>query len=214
MEDEKIKDLNSRSGRISKLKLTIIISIAIFVVIYLMFQCNFSLNAKYYNSLKELAEDYYPDENAVYLQEQNYCYVIVDSEDLKREEFVYKTDDGKYIVFKNLILERLNRRRYFQYRDIVSENFYSFVHVEIHDGYCILLLERYFVNDEKVEVVVYDNFEQLQPIKTYSREYYFKVLKMDSLDENYEIRVDIGERHSRGHCARFDYVRQQRNRDY
>ena len=75
----------------------------------------------------------------------------------------------------------------------MSENFYSFAHVEIHDGYCILLLERYFVNDEKVEVVVYDNFEQLQPIKTYSREYYFKVLKMDSLDENYEIRVDIGE---------------------
>ncbi len=176
--------------RKSRVKLLFCIVIFIVVMIILKY---YIMGREYYNSLQEIADSYYPSETVIYLQEGNYCYIIVDNEDISREKFVYETDDGKYIVFKNLILERFNRRRYFQNRDIVSENFYMYVHVEIHDGYCILLLERYFVNDEKVEVVVYDNFEQLQPIKTYSREYYFKILTMDSLDENYEIRVDIGE---------------------
>lgn len=194
MKDEKINDYNHNNRRMSKIRLIVfIISILIFIAAAIMLKYYINIEKKYYNSLQEIAASYYPDENAVYLEKGNYCYIIVDSESIAREEFVFKTTEEKYIVFKNLISESFNRKRYFQYKDIVAENFYSFVHVELHGDYCIILLERYFVNDNKVDVIVYDSFEQIQPIETYSREYYFKVLEMSSIDEHYELRVDIGD---------------------
>lgn len=166
-----------------------IILVAIIMLLYYLI----ILNNKYYDSLQDIADEYYPGENAIYLQEGNYSYIIVDSENIASDDFIFKADEGQYIPFKNLFWESFNKKSYFQYKDIISEDFYSFIHVEVHEGYCILLLERYFVNDKKVDVKMYDNFEQLQPIKTYRREYYFKILEMDSIDENYEIRVDIGD---------------------
>lgn len=193
MNNKKTTTSDFKHRRISEVNKVFIIIITIAFLVVLIFLRINNLSNKYYSSPMEFAKVYFPEEDATYIQELNYCYVIIDSDNNNKVEFMYKTDEEEYILFKNLVLERFNRRRFFIYKDIVPENFYSFIHVEIHEEYCIILIERYFVNNEKVDITVYDNYEQLKPTETYSREYYFTILKLDSIEENYELRVDVGE---------------------
>ena len=188
---QECKQKNNMTGRL-KFSFTIVV-LLIIITVLLVWRYNIKIEGKYYDSLQELAENYYPDENVVYLHEGNYCYIIADSEQKKSEIFVYKTPEGKYIYLQELFLERFKRRKYFMLREIENKDFYSFVKVEIHEENCIILLGRYYINDDKANIKVYDNFGQLEPTVTYSSEYYITMLDTDSIGEDYEIRVEIGE---------------------
>lgn len=192
--NDNIQECKQKSRITHRRKFTFtIIVLLVIITVLLVWRYNIKTEGKYYNSLQELAENYYPDENVVYLYEGNYCYIIADSEHNKSEKFIYKTPEDKYIVLQELILERFTRKRLFRFKDIEEQGFYSFVRVEVHEEKCIILLGRYFITDDEVNIKVYDNFGQLEPIVTYSREYYITMLDTDSIGEDYEIRVEIGE---------------------
>ncbi len=192
--NDNIQDNKQKSRTAGKLKFIFtIVVLLIIITVLLVWRYNIRLEEKYYDSLQELAENYYPDENVVSLNEGNYYYVIADSEQYKGERFVYKTPEGKYIYLQELLIERFKRKQFHMFKDIEEQNFHSFVQVEIHEGNCIILLERYSIKDEKVNIKVYDNFDQLEPTAIYSREYYITMIDNDSITEDYEIRVEIGE---------------------
>lgn len=191
--NDNIQEYKQKSSMTDRKFILIIIVLLIFIIVLLVWRYNIRLEGKYFSSLQELAENYFPNENVVYLNAGNYCYVIADSEHKTSEKFVYKTPEGKYIYLQELIMERFNRKQFHMFKDIEEQYFYSYVKVEVHEEKCIILLGRYFVNDDKAKIKVYDNFGQLEPTLTYSREYYITMLDIDSISEDYEIRVEIGE---------------------
>lgn len=191
--NDNIQECKQKSIMTDRKFILTIIVLLIFIIVLLVWRYNIRLEGKYFSSLQELAENYYPDENVVYLNAGNYCYVIADREHNRSERFVYKTPEGKYIYIQELIMETFKRKRFFMFKDIEEQNFYSYVKVEVHEENCIILLGRYFVNYENTNIKVYDNYGELEPTVTSGTEYYITMLDIDSISEDYEIRVEIGE---------------------
>ncbi len=189
-----IDETKHKSNKIFGNKAFIIIAILIVIgITLLIWRYNIRLEEKYYDSLQELAQNYYPNEKVVYWDAGNYCYILADRENNSSERFIYKTPEGKYVYLQELFWESFKRKRLFMFKDIEEQKFNSFIKIEVHEGNCIILVGRYFIDNEKSNIKVYDNFGQLEQTLASGTEYYITILDIDSINEDYEVRVEFGD---------------------
>lgn len=174
------------------IKFLIILLIGTFLLSVIMIAISYiNTDHKYYNSLEEIAKSYYSEENVVYIRDGRYSYIILNRKKDNEEKLIYETDNGKFLVFNNISNETKNSNKSLILADVDSKSFYSFIHVYEHESKYIILIERYFINNEKLESQVYDDYGIWQQVNTIGREYYFNVFDYTLFDENYELSVKI-----------------------
>jgi len=126
--------------------------------------------------------------DSTYIKENDYVYIITDGEG---EDLMYKNAEGKYVDFNYWHEETKSAGKYFEIVETDLEEFSAFVYVYQHNDCYIISIERYFYKKVNEEALVYDNFGEWKPFEAYGYSYYFKVLDSKTVENDYQISVDI-----------------------
>ena len=145
---------------------------------------------KYYNTIDELINAEYEEDEILYLVEGNYYYIIRNLGTSDYEELVYKNDDNKFTFCDGSGEDAKDFNKYFDIIDLAGFN--AYLTITVHNDECIIMINRHNMRWARSNVLVYDNYGELNPNKTFNDICYFKVMDSLQLNEEYKIKLLIG----------------------
>lgn len=186
------KEKNNKKNRSLGKKIFIRALIGGFLVLAIIIAVNEikyykNVDRNYYDSIEEIINTKYSDENATYIQKGEYAYMIIEREPGIITKLILKNNDNKYLFFNDWHEETKNSKNRFEIA--AYDSFRAFVFADIHEDDYIIMIERY-LGDEDVKI--FDNYGEWEAIYFYDNECYFEVIDKAYIGEDYEINVEIG----------------------
>jgi|GEM_PF-4441257 len=179
-------NLNARQKLVLKIGVIAFIAVTIYSG-YLIVLSEIKTDKNYYSSMTEIINNKYKNTDAIIIGDENYFFVFTD----EKKSFVIKNSEGKYIVSNNWHEETKSIKNDLKFIDIESVDFKAFVDLYTHNNNYIMLIEQYLIKGKSSNVVVYDNFNEWEPIEAHGSKYFYKVLDSKSIKDDYQVMVDI-----------------------
>lgn len=188
--DNKAKKSDKKEGLVSKKRIKIYVLIMIlfvFVFVVLVFvdmiQYYSEKDNKAYNSIEEILETKYGNyKDKTYIEMDNYYYIILKDEVINIEELVWSYEEGKYVFVNRWNENTKDAKEDYVYLDF--DDIFGKIYITKHEENYIILIDRALV---KQPIRIFDNYGEWEKISIYGVEYYFHILDVSEISNDYKV---------------------------